>query len=64
MLKGCKIGLDKDAKANGYGVVVPGPQRNPLVVFRSGAFYHVYFNGLDSNQNNPETDLNQELSLI
>jgi len=56
VLKGCKTGLDKDAKANDYRVVLAGPQRNPLVVFRNDAYYHVYFNGLYSNQNNPETD--------
>jgi len=33
VLKGCKIGLHKDAKANGYRVVLAAPQRNPLMVF-------------------------------
>jgi len=56
VLKGCKIGLDKDAKASGYRVVLAGPHSNPLVVFRSDAYYHVYFRGLYCTQNNPETD--------
>jgi hypothetical protein len=63
VLKGFKIGLDKDAKANGYRVVLAGPQRNPFVVFRSDAYFHVYFNGLYSNQTILKRILYQELSL-
>jgi hypothetical protein len=33
VLKGFKTGLHKDAKANGYRVVLAAPQRNPRMVF-------------------------------
>ena len=56
MLKGCKTGLDKDAKANNYRVILARPQKDSISGFSKWCLIPFYFNGLYSNQNTPETD--------